>query len=72
MRLHSKSYFVTYVTLEGEIKSSIYGITQHTDEYDSDFLNLPEGLVARRLFGTIGDCKAIINFWFIKGEIIHV
>lgn len=77
MILYSKTYVVTYITLKGEINSSVYGITQQEDESDSEFLNLSEGIIARRLFSTINncthnDCKAIINFWFIKGETIQV
>lgn len=77
MRLFSKLFTVTYVTLKGEISSSVFGITQQEDESDSDFLSLSEGMIARRLFSTINDCthnncRAIINFWFIKGETIQV
>lgn len=77
MRLFSRSYLVTYVTLKGEINSSVYGTTQQEDESDSEFLSLSEGMIARRLLSTINnctnnDCRAIINFWFIKGEAIHV
>lgn len=77
MRLYFKAYFVTYVTLKGEINSSVYGITQQEDESDSEFLNLSEGMIARRLLSTINDCthndcRAIINFWFIKGETIQL
>ena len=77
MRLFSKAFIVTYVTLKGEINSSVFGITQQEDESDSDFLSLSEGMIARRLLSTINDCtnndcRAIINFWFIKGETIQV
>ena len=77
MRLFSKTYVVTYVTLKGEISSSVFGITQQEDESDSEFLNLSEGMIVRRLFSTINNCtnnncRAIINFWFIKGEAIQV
>lgn len=37
MRLFSKAFVVTYVTIKGEINSSVYGITQQEDESDSDF-----------------------------------
>lgn len=77
MRLYSKLYFVTYVTLKGEINSACYGNTQQEDESDSEFLNLSEGMIARRLLSTVNnctnnDCRAIINFWFIKGETIQM
>jgi hypothetical protein len=77
MRLYSKVYLVTYVTLKGEINSSVYGITQQEDESDDNFMNLSEGMIARRLLSTINncthnDCRAIINFWFIKGETIQI
>ena len=77
MRLFSKTYFVTWVTMKGEINSSVYGNTQQEDESDDNFMNLSEGMIVRRLFSTINnctnnDCRAIINFWFIKGEAIHV
>lgn len=77
MRLYSKTYVVTYVTLKGEISSSVFGITQQEDESDDNFMNLSEGMIVRRLFSTINDCthnncRAIINFWFVKGETIQV
>lgn len=77
MRLYSKLYFVTYVTLKGEINSACYGDTQQEDESDSEFLNLSEGTIAIRLFSTINNCthnncRAIVNFWFVKGEILQV
>ena len=77
MRLYSKAYFVTYVTLKGEINSSVYGITQQENESDDNFMNLSDGMIAKRLLSTISnctndDCRAIINFWFIKGEIIQL
>lgn len=77
MRLFSKSFIVTYVTLKGEINSSVYGITQQENESDDNFMNLSDGTIARRLLSTINDCtnndcRAIINFWFVKGETIQV
>lgn len=75
MRLYSKAYLVTYVTLKGEINSSVYRITQQEGESDDNFLNLSEGMIASRLLSTIDDCidcRAIINFWFIRGETIQV
>ena len=77
MRLFSKTYVVTYVTMKGEINSSVYGITQQEDESDSEFLSLSEGMIVKRLLSTINnytnnDCRAIINFWFIKGEVIQI
>ena len=77
MRLFSKLYFVTWVTMKGEINSCVYGNTQQENESDSDFLNLPEGIIDMRLLSTINnctnnDCRAIINFWFVKGETIQV
>ena len=67
MRLYSKSYLVTYVTLKGEINSSQCEITQQEDESDDNFMNLSDGTIAKRLFSTINncintDCRAIINF----------
>lgn len=77
MRLFSKAFVVTYVTLKGEINSSVYGITQQENESDDNFMNLSNGTIARRLLSTINDCthnncRAIINFWFIKCEVIEV
>lgn len=77
MKLFSKLYFVTWVTIKGEINSGHYGHTQQEGEQNDHFMNLSEGMIVKSLFETINNCtnnncRAIVNFWFIKCEVIEV